>query len=117
MLTFIIRALVCAAGLWLATQIIPGIAYSSLTSLLIAAVLLGVANAIVRPILVVLTFPITLLTLGLFLLVINGALLKLVALFVPGFAVHGWISAILGALVVSLTGWVASWFIHSDERP
>jgi putative membrane protein len=119
MLTFIVRVLISALGLWLATKVVPGIFVDahSLSTLLVAAILLGVANAIVRPILIVLTLPITVVTLGLFLLIINGAMLKLVAFFLHGFHVETWTAAILGAIVVGLTGWVASWFIHTDGRP
>jgi putative membrane protein len=116
MIGLIIRVLIVAAGLWVAAHIVPGIQVTSLGSLLAAAVLLGLANAIVRPILVILTFPITIITLGLFLLVINGLMLELVALFLHGFQVHGLFAAILGAIVVGLTGWVASWFIGSSGR-
>jgi putative membrane protein len=116
MIGFIIRLLIVAAGLWIASKIVPGISVHSWKSLLAAAFLLGLANAIVRPILVFLTFPITILTLGLFLLVINGLMLELVAVFLHGFKVHGLIAAILGAIVVGLTGWVASWFIGPSGR-
>ena len=116
MVGFIIRVLVTAAGLWLATQIVPGISVHSWKSLLAAALLLGIVNAIIRPILVFLTFPITIVTLGLFLLVINGLMLELVAFFLHGFHVHGLLAAILGAIVVGLTSWVASWFIGPSGR-
>ncbi|HXQ45422.1 MAG TPA: phage holin family protein [Caulobacteraceae bacterium] len=116
MIGFIIRALITAGGLWLATQLHIGIYAHSWKSLLGAAVLLGIVNAIVRPILVFLTFPITILTLGLFLLVINGLMLGLVSLLPIGFHVHGILSAILGAIVVGLTSWVASWFIGPSGR-
>jgi len=111
MIGFIIRAALVALGLWLASIIVPGVEMASIGSLIWAALLLGIVNAIVRPILVVLTFPITVITLGLFLLVINGLMIKLVTLFVAGFVVHGLMSAILCALIVSLTSWVVSWFI------
>jgi putative membrane protein len=116
MIGFIIRVLIVAVGLWVAAHIVPGIHYSSYEDLLLAALLLGLANAIVRPILVVLTFPITIITLGLFLLVINGLMLELVAFFFHGFQVHGFLAAVLGAIVVGLTGWVASWFIGPSGR-
>ena len=80
---------------------------------LIAALLLGVVNAIVRPIAVVLTFPITIVTLGLFLLVVNAAMMGLVAWMLPGFHIAGFWTALLGALVVGVTGWIGSWFIGS----
>lgn len=116
MIGFIIRAAVVALGLWLASKIVPGVEVLSTGSLIAAAVLLGVVNAIVRPILVLLTFPITLITLGLFLLVINGLMIKLVTVFLHGFIVHGLVSAILCALVVSITSWVMSWFIGPAGR-
>ena len=116
MIGFIIRAALVALGLWLASIIVPGVEMASIGSLIWAALLLGIVNAIVRPILVVLTFPITVITLGLFLLVINGLMIKLVTLFVAGFIVHGLMSAILCALVLSLTSWVVSWFIGPRGR-
>jgi len=78
---------------------------------LIAAFLLGVVNAIIRPVLVFLTLPITILTLGLFLLVINGLLLGLVAALVPGFHVNGFWGAVLGSILISIASWVLSWFL------
>jgi putative membrane protein len=111
MIGFVLRALIAACGLWLASKIVPGIHVLSWESLLAAAFLLGIVNAIVRPILILLTLPFTLITLGLFLLVINGLMLELVALFLHGFQVHGIVAAILGSIVVGLTGWVGSWFI------
>ena len=97
-----------AAGLWLASRIVPGIHVSSWGSLAAAAVLLGLVNAIVRPIVILLTLPFTLVTLGLFLLVINAAMLELVALMLRGFSVHGFGAAILGSIVISLVSWAAS---------
>ncbi len=116
MVGFVIRGLVAALGLWIATKLPIGVYAGSWESLIGAGLLLGVVNAIVRPILVFFTFPITILTLGLFLLVINGLMLGLVSLLPIGFHVHGLGSAILGALVVGLTSWVASWFIGPTGR-
>lgn len=79
--------------------------------LLGAALLLGIVNAVVRPVLILLTLPATLVTLGLFLLVINAAMLGLVAWMFDGFTISGFWAAVFGALVVSVTGWVASSFI------
>jgi putative membrane protein len=104
----IIRFLFGVAGLWLAAQVVPGIRYDSVPSLLAAAVLLGIINAVLRPILVILTLPITILTLGLFLLVINACTLKLTTVFLHGFHVHGFWAAFWGALIVSVLGWIAS---------
>jgi len=113
---FLIRAAVVALGLWLASQIVPGVEIRSTASLIAAALLLGVVNAFVRPILVILTLPITLLTLGLFLLVINGLMVELVSHFLEGFVVDGLWPAILTALVVSVTSWVMSGFIGPQGR-
>jgi len=111
MLGFLIRVLIVAAGLWLAAQIVPGIEVYGLGSLIAAALLLGIVNALVRPVIVLLTLPITLVTLGLFLLVINAAMIGLVSVFLDGFVVTGFIPALLCWVVVSVTGWVASRFV------
>lgn len=111
MVGFLIRAAVVALGLYFASRIVPGVAFSSTESLIWAALLLGVVNAIVRPVLIILTIPITILTLGLFLLVINGLMVELVAHFLKGFEVAGLWPAILTSLVVSLTSWVVSSFV------
>jgi putative membrane protein len=108
MVGFLIRALVVAAGLWVASRIVPGVSFDTTERLLWAALLLGVINAFVRPVLIILTIPITILTLGLFLLVINGLMIELVAHFLTGFHVAGLGSAMLAAIVVSLTSWVIS---------
>jgi len=110
---FILRVLVVALGLWLASTLVPGIQVEDGWTLVGAALLLGIVNALVRPLLVILTLPITILTLGLFLLVINAAMLGLVASFFDGFVISSFWSALLGAMIVSLTGWVVSWFIGS----
>lgn len=107
MLRLIIRALIGAAGLWLATQIVPGIeAPGGWTTLLIAAVLLGIVNALVRPVVFLLTLPLTVITLGLFLLVVNAAMLGLVGLLLKGFVVDGLWAGIFGAVVVGVVSWV-----------
>ena len=108
---FILRVLVVALGLWLASTLVPGIQVEDGWTLLGAALLLGIVNALVRPLLVILTLPITILTLGLFLLVINAAMLGFVASFFDGFVISSFWSALLGAMIISLTGWVVSWFI------
>ena len=105
---FLIRAVVVGIGLWLASQIVPGVHFVSTESLIAAALLLGIVNALVRPILVILTFPITILTLGLFLLGINGLMIELVSHFLSGFVVTGFWPAFFAAIVVSLTSWVIS---------
>ena len=108
---FFIRAAIVGLGLWVASRLIPGIEIRDAASLLWAAILLAIVNAIVRPVLVLLTLPITLLTLGLFLLVINGLMVELVSALLTGFYVAGLGSAILCALIVTLTSWVVNSFI------
>ena len=117
MIGFILRALITAVGLWLATVWVSGIRIDDATTLILAGVLLGVVNAVVRPIAVVLTFPITILTLGFFLLVVNTAMVALVAAILPGFHIWGgfW-SAFLTALIVGITGWIGSWLIGPKGR-
>lgn len=116
MIGFLLRLLVVALGLWLAAELVPGIEVKGMWTLLGAALLLGIVNAVVRPLLVILTLPITLLTLGLFLLVINAAMLGLVAKMFDNFTIAGFWPALLGAIVVSLTGWLASYFIGPRGR-
>jgi putative membrane protein len=113
---FLLRSLVAALGLWAATLLLDGIIISTAATLILAGILLGVVNAIVRPIALVLSLPALLLTLGLFLLVINAAMLGLVALLLPGFRIYGFWTAVGGAIVVSLVSWIASWFIGSRGR-
>ena len=113
---FLIRAVVVGIGLWLASKIVSGIGFDSNGTLIAAALLLGIVNAFVRPIIVILTLPITLLTLGIFLLVINALMIELVAYFLPGFIVAGFWSAIGAAIVVGLTSWVMSGWIGPRGR-
>ena len=113
---FLIRLLVAALGLWFASELVPGIRVEGLGTLLGAALLLGIVNAVVRPMLVVLTLPFTVLTLGLFLLVINAAMLVLVAALFEHFFIAGFWAALFGSIVVSITGWFASWFIGPRGR-
>lgn len=113
---FILRLLIVASGLWLASEWVPGIEVRGAWTLLGAALLLGIINAVVRPVLVLLTLPITVLTLGLFLLVINAGMLGLVALLFANFRIDGFWAALLGAIIVSLTGWVASYFVGPRGR-
>ena len=114
---FILRGLIAALGLWAATEMLSGFKIDSAMTLVLAGLLLGMVNAIVRPFALLLSLPALLLTLGLFLLVINAAMLGLVALVLPGFTIPGgfW-SAVGGALIVSIVSWVGSWFIGSRGR-
>lgn len=108
---FWVRFLITACGLLLAAWQLDGMHFGGPLSLLFAALVLGLVNATVRPVMLLLTLPITVITLGMFLLVLNGAMLGLAALMVPGFVIDGFWTALFGAIIVSLTGMVASWFI------
>lgn len=113
---FILRGLIAALGLWAATEMLDGFQIDTPTTLILAGLLLGVVNAIVRPVLLLLSLPALLITLGLFLLVINAAMLGLVALMLPGFRIAGFWTAIGGSIVVSLVSWIGSWFIGPRGR-
>jgi putative membrane protein len=103
---FVIHWLVVAVSLWVAANLVTGIHFSSTSNLLLAALVLGLVNALVRPVLFILTLPITVVTLGLFYLVVNGAAFALTAALVRGFTVTSFTSAVLGALVVSVVSWI-----------
>jgi putative membrane protein len=108
MTRFILRAAIAAVGLWLATEWIQGLYIDAPMTLVVAAVLLGIVNAFIRPLLILLTLPFTVVTLGLFLLVVNAAMLALVAWLLPGMHVAGFWAAFWGALVVSIVSWIGS---------
>jgi len=103
MTQFALRATIAALGLWLASVLVGGLVIADPLTLVLAAVLLGLCNAVVKPVLVILTLPATVLSLGLFLLVINGIVLALVAWLLPGFTIAGFGAAVLGAMIVSIT--------------
>ncbi len=113
---FFVRTLITAVGLWLANAIVPGIDIEMPGTLILAALLMGLVNALVRPITILLTLPVTVVTLGLFLLVINAAMFGLVAALLDNFHVSGFFSALFGWLIVSMTAIVASWFIGPNGR-
>ena len=116
-MTFLLRTFVTAASLWVATQLVPGIRIGPagfvadpqtdyVVALLISAIALGLLNAVVKPILLMLSLPITCATLGLFIVVVNGLMLVILSLLPVGFHVDNIFSAIVGALIVSLTSFV-----------
>ena len=113
---FLLRGVMAALGLWAATAILDGITIDSALTLILAGLLLGLVNAIVRPFALLLSLPALLFTLGLFLLVINAAMLGLVALMLPGFKIAGFWTAVGAALIVSVVSWIGSWFIGSRGR-
>lgn len=112
----ITRVVIVALGLWLASRIVPGVRIRDFETLILAALLLGGANAVIRPLVILVTLPLTLMTLGLFILVINAALFGLVSLFLHGFVVHGVLAAFWGSLVVTVVSWFASAFFDKRGR-
>jgi putative membrane protein len=107
----ILRTLISMLGLYLASVLIPGVQIAGTGTFILAALLLGLVNGFVRPIAFLLTLPLTIVTLGLFLLVLNAAMFGLVAAMLDSFTVAGFGSALLGALIVSITSTMASWYI------
>ena len=116
MIGIIVRTLVTALAIWVAAAILPGITIEGFGSLLLASLLLGFVNAVIRPIFIVLTLPITMVTLGFFLLVINAAMLKFVSLIIGGLSVEGFFNAVFGAIIVSIVSTIVSWFVGPEGR-
>ena len=114
MIGIIVHTAIIAVAIWVTAQVVSGVTVASWGALALAALVLGLVNALVRPILLLITLPITVLTLGLFYLVVNGAAFGLAAAFVPGFSVSSWTAAILGALLTSLISWFLGIFIRRD---
>jgi len=105
---FAIRVLATAVGFWIASRVVPGVHTYGVYGVFAAALLLGVVNALVRPVLVILTLPFTILTLGLFLFVVNGLMVMLVALILPSVRIPNLLQAIPAALIISLVSWLAN---------
>jgi putative membrane protein len=112
---FLTHWIVIAIAIWVCTLLLPGVKADSLWALALAALAVGLVNAVVRPLLVLLTLPVTCLTLGLFYLVVNGVTFALAAWLVPGFRVASFGWAIAGALVVSVVSTVLGWLVP-DRR-
>jgi putative membrane protein len=113
---FLLRLLLNGVAVLLAAYLIPGLRVADPGTALVAGIALGLVNAIVRPVLILLTLPFTLLTLGLFIFVINAVCLALVAWLVPGFTISGFGAAFLGALVITLTSWLLSALLIDKKR-
>src|SRR5687767_15943761 len=116
MVRFLLAWLVNTLALIAVAYLMPSITVSSFGAALIAALVLGLVNAIVRPVLVLLTLPVTILTLGLFIFVLNGLLFWMVASWLEGFHVAGFGSGVFGAILFSLVSWLLSALVRSEER-
>ncbi|MCZ7624788.1 MAG: hypothetical protein C3F12_02520 [Candidatus Methylomirabilota bacterium] len=113
---FLIRLLLNAFALLIVSTVIPGIEVRGVLPALAAAFFLGIVNAVVRPIILLLTLPLTIMTLGLFIPLLNAALLKLVSLIIQGFEVHGFWSAVFGSILLSLTSGLLNLLINDRGR-
>lgn len=113
---FVIRILCIIAGLWVATHLIPGVHIDGGMTFVWAALLLVIVNILVRPLAILFTLPLTLLTFGLFLFVINAAMFGLVAAMLDGMSVDGFFSALFGAIVVGLVSLVSMSLLRDNTR-
>lgn len=111
-----VRTLISMLGLFLASSLISGVAIDGMGNFILAALLLGLVNAFIRPLMFFFTLPLTIVTMGLFVFVINAAMFGLVAAMLDNFQVSGFWAALFGAIVVSITSTVASWYIGPDGR-
>ncbi len=116
MMRFLLRLVVNTVAVFLAANLVPGIHVAGWGTALLAGLILGFVNAIIKPILFVLTLPFTIVTLGLFIFVVNAICLALVAWLVPGFTIGGFWAALLGALVISLVSWVLHAIVDDRRR-
>ena len=113
---FLVRTLLNGIAIIVAAWFIPGVQLTGIVPALFAGAILGVVNALVRPILLLLTLPFTLLTLGLFIFVVNAICFALTAALVPGFEISGFFAALFGAIVVSLVSWVLNAMLADDSE-
>ena len=115
---FLARLFLNGLAIVVAAYVVPGIEVSNIVSALIAGAILGIVNALVRPVLLLLTLPLTLITLGFFIFVVNAICLGLTAALVPGFSISGFWAAFFGALLVSVVSWILNGlFVGKSDLP
>ncbi len=113
----LVRFIFGAVGLWIASRLLEGqIVFTSTESLVISALVLGVVNAFVRPVVTILTLPLTIVTLGFFLLIVNAAMIGLTSMVVPGFHVHGLVAGVLAAIITGVSSWIGGMILHDGQR-
>ena len=112
----LIRWLILTVAIIVASYLLEGIHISSFFSAFLAAAILGILNALFRPVLLILTLPINILTLGLFTFIINALMLKMVSGVIPGFEVYGFWTAVFGSLIISIVSWLLNSFISDRGR-
>ncbi|OGP51054.1 MAG: hypothetical protein A2Y79_00450 [Deltaproteobacteria bacterium RBG_13_43_22] len=108
----LIKWFINALAIYVTSYLVKGIEFTGAAALIMAAALLGILNALIRPILIILTLPINILTLGLFTLIINGGMLWFVSLLIKGFIIQGFWPAVIGALMISIVSWIINWVIR-----
>jgi putative membrane protein len=116
MAMLLLRIILNGIAIVVAASFVPGLRLSGMGAALLAGVILGFVNGIIRPVLFLLTLPVTLLTLGLFIFVLNALCLALTAAIVPGFEIDSFLSAVLGACVVSLVSWILNGVLLSGRE-
>jgi putative membrane protein len=116
MMGVLLRMALVGLGLFIASKLVPGVSFADTRSLILAALVLAVVNGVIRPIVILLTLPFTIITLGLFIFLINAALFYGVSLALPGFHLADFASALLGSIVVSLTSGIGTAFIGRQGR-
>ncbi|MDQ1080379.1 phage holin family protein [Pseudoroseomonas cervicalis] len=114
---FLARTAITAFAFWCAAMLVGGISFSGPFNLVIAAIVFGVVNALIRPVVMLLSLPLNIVTLGLFTLVVNAAMLGLTALLMPGMRVASFGAAFLGALVVAIVSWIANRAVGDGAAP
>ena len=112
----LIKWILSALAVWIVAQIVPGIHVSGPMAALVAALVIGLVNATIGLMVKVITFPLTILTLGLFWFVVNAAMLKLASMLVTGFEVHGFGAALVGALLLSIVSSLLHWLVLPDRK-
>ena len=112
----LLRMALVGLGLYIASRLVPGVSFDDTRTLILAALVLAVVNGVIRPIVILLTLPFTIITLGLFIFLINAALFYGVSLALPGFHLADFASALLGSIVVSLTSGIGTAFIGRQGR-
>lgn len=117
MTSFVLHWAVLALALWFTSRVVPGVSVGSFGTLALSAAVLGLVNTVVRPVMTFLTLPLTIVTLGLFYLVVNGAAFALAAALVPGFTVSSFLSAVGGAFVTGLAAWLVGGLVKPRPAP
>lgn len=112
----LLRVLLNAVALLIAAWLVPGVQITGAAAAVLAGLLLGIVNALVRPVLLLLTLPFTLVTLGLFIFVVNGICFALTAALVPGFHISGFLAALLGSIVVSIVSWILNALVADNNE-